>query len=57
MPPRPEGLEEVQHDFEAAVTVTREQLERWLGTEEDGDVTETRWRYSLMSWGHDPLAT
>lgn len=23
----------------------------------DGDVTETRWRYSLMNWGHDPLAT
>lgn len=21
-----------------------------------GDVTETRWRYSLMNWGHDPLA-
>jgi hypothetical protein len=20
-----------------------------------GDVTETRWRYSLMNWGHDPL--
>ena len=21
----------------------------------DGDVPETRWRYSLMNWGHDPL--
>ena len=21
----------------------------------DGDVTETKWRYSLMNWGHDPL--
>ncbi|MEU8578078.1 DUF3140 domain-containing protein [Streptomyces asoensis] len=21
----------------------------------DGDVTETRWRYSLMNWGHDPV--
>ena len=20
-----------------------------------GDVTNTRWRYSLMNWGHDPL--
>ncbi|HEV2533696.1 DUF3140 domain-containing protein [Phenylobacterium sp.] len=20
-----------------------------------GDVTHTRWRYSLMNWGHDPL--
>ena len=21
----------------------------------DGDVTDTRWRRSLMNWGHDPL--
>ena len=21
----------------------------------DGDVTDTRWRTSLMNWGHDPL--
>jgi len=21
----------------------------------DGDPTETKWRYSLMNWGHDPL--
>lgn len=21
----------------------------------EGDVTDTRWRYSLMNWGHDPL--
>ncbi|MGM1028433.1 MAG: DUF3140 domain-containing protein [Actinomycetota bacterium] len=21
----------------------------------DGDITDTRWRYSLMNWGHDPL--
>lgn len=20
----------------------------------DGDITDTRWRYSLMNWGHDP---
>jgi hypothetical protein len=20
-----------------------------------GDISETRWRYSLMNWGHDPL--
>lgn len=20
-----------------------------------GDITETRWRWSLMNWGHDPL--
>jgi hypothetical protein len=22
-----------------------------------GDVTHTRWRWSLMNWGHDPLKT
>lgn len=22
----------------------------------EGDVTDTRWRKSLMNWGHDPLA-
>jgi hypothetical protein len=22
----------------------------------DGDVADTAWRYSLMNWGHDPLA-
>lgn len=21
----------------------------------DGDIEDTRWRYSLMNWGHDPL--
>ena len=21
-----------------------------------GDVTDTKWRWSLMNWGHDPLA-
>lgn len=21
----------------------------------DGDIDHTRWRYSLMNWGHDPL--
>jgi hypothetical protein len=20
----------------------------------DGDITDTRWRFSLMNWGHDP---
>jgi DNA topoisomerase VI subunit B len=99
-------------EFREAVTMTAEQLEEWLGTEESqsvgqrrdgeseavghemgrhivellhrrkddltdedeqrmrkvvgyvhrhlaqrpsGDVRDTRWRYSLMNWGHDPL--
>ena len=28
---------------------------RHLAQRPRGDVTETRWRYSLMNWGHDPL--
>src|SRR5688572_2655864 len=27
-------------------------VHRHLAQRPDGDVTETRWRYSLMNWGH-----
>lgn len=30
-------------------------VHRHLEQEPSGDVTDTRWRYSLMNWGHDPL--
>ena len=30
-------------------------ISRHLAQRPDGDITETRWRYSLMNWGHDPL--
>ncbi|NYD23762.1 DUF3140 domain-containing protein [Kineococcus aurantiacus] len=30
-------------------------VSRHLAQRPDGDVTGTRWRYSLMNWGHDPL--
>jgi len=29
--------------------------DRHLAQRPDGDVEHTRWRYSLMNWGHDPL--
>ena len=29
-------------------------VHRHLAQRPDGDVTHTRWRYSLMNWGHDP---
>ncbi len=32
-------------------------VHRHLAQRPDGDVGETRWRYSLMNWGHDPLKT
>ncbi|MGW1958090.1 DUF3140 domain-containing protein [Streptomyces sp. NPDC001920] len=28
---------------------------RHLAQRPSGDVTDTRWRHSLMNWGHDPL--
>ncbi|MEU8200870.1 DUF3140 domain-containing protein [Streptosporangium sp. NPDC049046] len=30
-------------------------VRRHLTQRPSGDVKETRWRYSLMNWGHDPL--
>ena len=30
-------------------------VHRHTAQEPSGDVTDTRWRYSLMNWGHDPL--
>jgi hypothetical protein len=30
-------------------------IRRHTAQRPEGEVTETRWRYSLMNWGHDPL--
>lgn len=30
-------------------------VHRHLAQRPSGDVRETRWRYSLLNWGHDPL--
>lgn len=30
-------------------------VHRHMAQRPAGDVTDTRWRYSLMNWGHDPL--
>ncbi|ROU03589.1 DUF3140 domain-containing protein [Histidinibacterium lentulum] len=30
-------------------------IRRHTAQRPEGDVTDTRWRYSLMNWGHDPL--
>lgn len=29
-------------------------VHRHLAQRPDGDISDTRWRYSLMNWGHDP---
>ncbi|MER7720543.1 DUF3140 domain-containing protein [Streptomyces flaveolus] len=31
-------------------------VRRHLAQRPSGDVHDTRWRHSLMNWGHDPLA-
>lgn len=30
-------------------------VHRHLAQRPSGDIEHTRWRYSLMNWGHDPL--
>lgn len=30
-------------------------VHRHLAQRPSGDLTQTRWRYSLLNWGHDPL--
>ena len=30
-------------------------VHRHLAQKPKGNVEDTRWRYSLMNWGHDPL--
>ncbi|KOX06583.1 DNA-binding protein [Streptomyces sp. NRRL B-1140] len=30
-------------------------VRRHLAQRPSGDVRDSRWRYSLMNWGHDPL--
>jgi hypothetical protein len=30
-------------------------VHRHLAQRPSGDVTDSRWRYSLMNWGHDPV--
>ena len=30
-------------------------VHRHIKQRPSGDVTDTKWRYSLMNWGHDPM--
>lgn len=30
-------------------------VHRHMAQRPEGDVTDTRWRHSLMNWGHDPI--
>ncbi|WP_432545113.1 DUF3140 domain-containing protein [Kineococcus sp. SYSU DK002] len=42
--------DDVEHMAKVAGYVARHSKQR-----PSGDVTDTRWRYSLMNWGNDPL--
>jgi hypothetical protein len=46
------SAEDVEHMAKVVGYVHRHQAQR-----PSGDVEDTRWRYSLMNWGHDPLKT
>lgn len=62
-------VRDLRHDFDDAVNMTAAELERdhahmrkvvgyvhrHLAQRPSGDVTGTRWRHSLLNWGHDPL--
>lgn len=41
-------------DYEHMRTVVG-YVHRHLAQRPSGDVGDTRWRFSLMNWGHDPL--
>lgn len=46
---------ELNDDDYAAMRKVVGYVHRHMKQRPDGDVTETRWRRSLMNWGHDPL--
>jgi hypothetical protein len=45
----------VEADYEQMAEIVR-YLEQRLARRPTGDVRDSEWRRSLMSWGHDPLA-
>ena len=46
---------DLQDDDYAAMRKVIGYVHRHMKQRPDGDVTDTRWRKSLMNWGHDPL--
>jgi hypothetical protein len=45
---------DLTEDDEAHMHTVIGYVKRHLAQRPDGDVHDTRWRYSLMNWGHDP---
>ena len=46
--------DDLTEDDEAHMRTVVGYVKRHLAQRPDGDVHDTRWRYSLMNWGHDP---
>ncbi len=51
----PKGRGDLTEDDEGRMRKVVGYVHRHLAQRPSGDVRETRWRYSLMNWGHDPL--
>ncbi|MCW2781021.1 MAG: hypothetical protein JWR35_1470 [Marmoricola sp.] len=49
------GREDLSEDDWRHVRKTVGFIRRHLAQRPTGDITDTRWRYSLLNWGHDPL--
>lgn len=47
-----DDLTDDDYDHMAKVT---SYIKRHTAQRPQGDIKDTRWRYSLMNWGHDPL--
>ena len=52
----PRGRGDLSEDDEGRMREVVGYVHRHLAQRPSGDVRETRWRYSLMNWGHDPLS-
>lgn len=48
------NVDELTDDDHAHMNKVVGYVHRHLAQRPEGDVTDTRWRYSLMNWGHDP---
>ncbi|MER6522734.1 DUF3140 domain-containing protein [Streptomyces sp. NPDC001553] len=48
---------DLNHDDLAHMRKVTGYVHRHIKQRPSGDITDTRWRYSLMNWGHDPKNT
>ena len=49
------GTDDPSDEDEARMRKVVGYVHRHLAQRPSGDVRDTRWRHSLMNWGHDPL--